>query len=663
MSPLDPEQRRRRSRRALVRRFPELAPVLEADYGLRPVLEAGEVVDLSAADGRLYGHDGRRRALDQAAGWLAQPQRLVPPRPEPGLERESALKTRLIEFLTAECRRLGLDPAALPAAPVLDESLLVVLGIGLGHHLPALVEGGGGREVVLVESAPALLAGSLAALDWHDLLERGEAAGRRFHLILDDRADAILQRLGQIFLAGGGARLDGAGVFLHYPAPALAETRARLNEIAQLVFMSRGYFEDEMVMLANSLANLRRGGFALVDAGRRPSRPEPVLVVGSGPSIDGSIEAVRRLRAQALVVSCGSALRVCLAHGIVPDFHCEIENGAWVLEAIGLAAAGRDLAPVTLIAPTTVDPRVPALFGRSLLFFREETAPTRILAPPGHEVFLAVPTVANTALRLMAGLGFERFHLFGIDCGTKSADKRHSVATVYHDQPEFRAFEEAMKLVHPCPGNFGGTVQADWTFTFSRLFLEKLIESFGLEVFNCSDGARIAHTRPLPAARLRLGGGAPVRGAALCAGLPVAPPQPARPGLAPEVGRLGAALRAAIEAGRREDADGIAFQARLAGFFERHRDDFGRVSVLFEGSALAWSKIGLWFLHRIADPGARGALFRAFLDEYQRLAEEMIAMAMERLEQEEAVGSSVQAARAADRASATRPTAESERAG
>ena len=104
------------------------------------------------------------------------------------------------------------------------------------------------------------------------------------------------------------------------------------------------------------------------------------MIVGAGPSLDEGLETLQRIRDRVVLFSCGTALRPLLRNGIVPDFHCELEN---VPEVHGVIARGRGntaiSSQITLIASATVDPRVPPLFGETIFFFRDSVSSTEIL--------------------------------------------------------------------------------------------------------------------------------------------------------------------------------------------------------------------------------------------------------------------------------------------
>jgi hypothetical protein len=526
---------------------------------------------------------------------------------------------------------LGFSLDALEVKPHYEGTYLVVLGIGLGYHLAPLIEQTRARHILLVEPYPDFLRHSLTTLDWAALLETAEEQGCRFTVSLANTPDGIVQDIQAMFSAEGIPFIDGSYVFLHYPAWELFQARDRLAETVETLFASRGYFEDEVLMLTNTVSNLAESSFRLVDLKLRSARREPVFVIGSGPSVDHAIEHIKRLRDKAIVFSCGTGIRVCLTHGIIPDFHTEIENGDWTYDALLPLRDRYGFAGITLVASLSVDPRVPGLFDDRILFFRDTVSGTRMLAPPEAEIHGAVPTVANTAVRTGMGMGFGRFYLFGIDCGAKSEEKKHSELAIYNDSPQFKQYEDQMMLAYVTEGNFGGTVKADWVFNFSRQMLERLIWVFNLKVWNCSDGARIANTTPRLAASVTLPGPALDRvqiKARVMAALREC--QPAQllaemsfDTLHSEARRFRADLLAAIDTATAEDQDFVAFWRRLSAFVAESATDYGRTPTVINSSLISMPKIGMFFVHRIREPEIREQVYRGFLGEYRQIAEFM----------------------------------------
>jgi len=629
-----------RSRRALLARFAGQVPDLEEILGQPPgstliTGDDGRGLDIDLDGTRLYRGDGLALADQQVTEYLRQPLRffltdLLAANGDTGMGR------RLSAFLGQRCRDHGLTPDQLTLKPDYDGSYLVVFGIGLGYHLERLIRETRVRHVFLAEPVAEFLRQSLATVDWEQLLGAAEARGTRFSLSLEDRPDHLCEAIEDALSAEGAPFIDGTFVFSHYPLRILQEARDRLARQSQIKFLSRGSYEDERVMMTNASRNLARHSCHLLDARPKPERSQPVLIIGSGPSIDRDLEHIKRWRAHALVFSCGSALRLCLLNGIVPDFHCEIENGPAVYQLLEQTLAEQTqarqiLAGVTLVASTTVDPRLPPLFGQSYLFFRDAVSPTRVLATPEQIVPWASPTVANTALATAAALGFTRIYFFGVDCGSRQPQHKHARDTLYHVDQQLKLGEQKLTFDYPLPGNFGGTVLSNWVFTYSLHLLGNFLQTYRVQAWNCSDGARIPGAPPQLAAGLRFPG-PPLDRASLkqelAAQLTLYPPGAylqrfAAVDFAGEVRRYYRDLLALIDRAAAEDGDFVAFWSRLSAFLREAGNDYAGVGSVSEGTSRSLLRVGMFFIHRVPDRQLRAILFQDFLAEYRRLHQEM----------------------------------------
>lgn len=624
-------ERSSRSRAAVLERFPQLGSLLAT----MPVTglvrdQDGAIVDIDLGQGRLYGTDGRTLADGQVQAYLERPLRFYAVNVT-GANTGSPVSFRLCQSIYKICGDLGLSLGDMEVKPQYDGGYLVILGLGLGYHLPELIEKSRARHIIILEPYAEFLQHSLAALDWQELFETHEARGCSFTVAIIDTPEKATVEIQKVFQREGLPFIDGAYVFMHYPLWILFEARDRLAQMVETLFISRGFYEDELVMIRNSLANVASHRFHLVDPTPRPARAEPVFLIGSGPSIDQSIAHVKRLRERAIVISCGSGIKVCLAHDIVPDFHCELENGNWVYDALQLISSHHSLAGITLIATTTVDPRVPPLFDHSILFFRDTSAGTKIIARPKWEVFGAAPTVANTALRIGVCLGFSNFYLFGIDCGTKSSSKKHSTNTIYSESSQFKKYEEMMDLKYSYEGNFGGVVHSDWVFNFSRKLLDRAISYLRVKCTNCSDGARLHNAKPQLAASLKLD--TPPLDHARIRERIFETLRDYAPGelmdrlsyetLQSEARRYRTDLLAMVDAARAEDTDFVAFWKRLSAFVDDTANEYARIPSLTNGSLVSMPKIGMFFTHRIREPELRRKVYEAFLEEYRSIVEFM----------------------------------------
>lgn len=490
-----------RNLEALATRFPDLhqrmcamAPPLS-----HIVWERDAAVDLNLRSGLLYKQDAREFAAQQVEAFAARPVRLFYALPKQAAF-DSLISRQVFDHLMASMRRNGID--SLTEVPSATSGYMVVLGAGLGHHLLPLVRQLPTQNLIIVEPFEEFLYQSLHAIDWTELFDHCDRAGIGVYLDCHRRPSEMITYIGGVFESHSPTVLDGTMIFSHYNLWEIAETkRLIVNEMPRRM-TTMGYFEDERKMLCNTATNLQRVDFRLVEGKVRPRGNIPVFLLGAGPSLDEVAPIIRQWRDHAIIITSGSALPSALRHGIIPDFHTEVENGPdqydktmYVLQRFpDLFPEGR-LTGIRLIGSTTLNPRVVPLFDEVYLYFREATCSTTAFANDRVPLRGAAPTVANTSLVSAACLGFGDIYLFGFDCGWRDSAEHHAKETVYYAADGFKL--EKMQANYTLPGNFGGEVHSEMVFDWSRNLLQSSISAYRLQrVFNCSDGALIEGATP-----------------------------------------------------------------------------------------------------------------------------------------------------------------------
>ena len=619
------EDRTHRNREFLISRFPDLAELLRAPTVTTPVRDGEAVIDLDLGQNRLYGSDGRTLAAEQVAGYMEKPLRFFITDLS-GANVASQTSFRLFLRLQGELESRGIDINTLDAKPQYEGCFLIVLGLGLGYHLQELIDRTGAKVVLIVEHHAEFLRHSLESLDWVDFVARNEERGNKISIVVPASPADAIRTISTHFADEGSHFIDGAYVFVHYPSAALFDIRDRLVESVQVLYSSRGYHEDELVMLTNSTANMALGNCRLLDNKLRPERPEPAFIIGSGPSIDKSFEHIRRMRDRAVVFSCGTGLRGCLSNGIVPDFHCEIENGPQVFEVLSVVRSQFDFKGITLVAPFSVDPRVPTLFDEKFLFFRDAISGSRILTEHANEIYLAVPTVSNCGLRTALSMGFGTFYLFGVDCGSKDVNRQHSKQSVYFHADLFKA-EPLTDMTYTFRGNFGGLVKSNWVLMFTRMMIAEACRIYRPQVFNCSDGAEIRYTTPKVVQAVKLAeltrSRAQIKDSIRKLLRPCGPKE-----LLAEISfeRLKEETEAfrrdglrVIESAAGDEKNFIGFWRNLDRFFKERTGDYAQIPSMIDCSLKSLPKIGMFLVHRIPDRAVRQEIYGAFLDEYRAI--------------------------------------------
>ena len=420
------------------------------------------------------------------------------------------LDTYSFDFLKAARERARDQGIAFFDTPRSAECyVLIVLGVGNGRELCSLVDYAKPHFVVIVEPDMQAMWRTLYDFDWSTLFDALHEREVEIQFMFTPDADGITSDLWRIIRRFNPCCADGLTVAAIDHPELAARIMDNLYDQSYLIGANLGFFYDELLMQTNTYKNLTGGTRHLF---RRRAERDPGLaafVVGSGPSLDWALPAIRRHAGDAVVISAGSALRPLLKGGVMPDFQIEIEN-LEVTPVVETAAAERDLASLHLVTSSTVDPTVLEKFQNVVFFLRHELSPYVLLFGTPESTFkFPGPTVANAALCFAQELGFRDIYLFGCDMDSMYPDRHHS-DEAYHNLPgvDFRATKNEIRV----EANYGGV-----SFTNLGLFtaLDNLkgaitLHGPGVRTYNCSDGALVAGAHPLRPDQIELaaaGGG------------------------------------------------------------------------------------------------------------------------------------------------------------
>ena len=489
------------TRYPLVRRW--LDAITAPQSSITGSAEAGDL-NLDLGHTVFYTPDAVSFAETQLARFRAQPPRFYmnpPALPEKLEQHQHHIAAALYEY--GRSRKI----AETPEAPVDEGGFLLVYGIGLGFHLPALFDETNVRHFILIEEHLEFLYQSMHLIDWAAIMEKLAERGQSLRFIFGAEPRQVAAQVHWYMRGQGFGLLDGSFIFRHYSSMMLDKAYEEFAANLSLLPISIGFFEDEVTMLTNCGTNLTWFDFRLLDERPRVEIDLPAIIVGSGPSIDGAIETIRKLQGKAIIFSCGSALRPLLMAGIRPDFHCELENSWQTFRSVYeiIQDTGDELDGITLIASTTVHTHMLPYFKRRILYFRDSVSSTGLWCPDHQGILGTAPTCANLALRAATLLCFKELYLFGVDLGTRDPGRHHSTKTVYYSADWWKGVLEIdpnLQMSIELPGNFGGKAYTSTVLHWARMMMAQGIESFSFsKIFNCSDGVRIPGTTPrLPSA-------------------------------------------------------------------------------------------------------------------------------------------------------------------
>jgi len=375
---------------------------------------------------------------------------------------------------------------------------LIVLGIGLGQHMESLLEDVSPRNLIVIEPNFEFLYQSLYTLDWDRVVGPIINDGGAIHLLMDGDSDTLIPEVRRIYTQYGRASIDGLTVYRHYENPAFGGVEKFLATEGDKLFSGLGFFEDEINMIANTYNNLK-GYQEKVFYAHSDLQDFPVFVVGSGPSLDGSIEVIRANQEKAVIVSCGTALLPLLRAGITPDFHVELERSKYQMEIPQAVAQDFDLSGICLIGSTTLVPGVREVFDKRVFYFRHLLSSFPAFSKDLRNCLrYPSPTVGNTGASFVQDIGFRLVYFFGMDLGFVDPDAHHSENSVYLESDGKHNFG-TIPWDRVVRGNFGGEVKSTYVLQWARDTLEVSIGNSGLgrTYYNCSDGSLIEGSVPL----------------------------------------------------------------------------------------------------------------------------------------------------------------------
>jgi|AGTN01.1.fsa_nt_gi Uncharacterized protein conserved in bacteria len=490
--------------------FPSLHARLKA--GGSPLsslmFDRGEAVDINLGSGRLYRTDGRILAPAQVEAFMRAPVQAGYLLPDHNTF-DSLLSRRVHQQLLDSASRH--DAGELRSMNEGESGYFFIFGVGLGYHLPLLLERIKTPHVVICEAFEEFLLASLQVIDWGMLVDSCRKRGVTLHVVCSRAAEDIVRQVIHVIDKNGPFFLDGSYFFKHYPLWAFEEAERRLiNELPRQM-MARGFFEDERKMVRNAVTNFQKYDVHVLTGGFRPRSHVPVFVIGAGPSLDACIPYIKEWREHAIVFSAGSGLQPCLKNGIIPDFHVELENTHHIVGKLKFILEQHpDLFPngkfegIRLVGSATLNPQVPPLFSDLFLFMRDSSTPSLSFGAEFGVHTGAGPTVANTSISTLARMGLGDVYLFGVDCGWRDQFNHHARDTIYYTSAHFR--NDKMSGTYTLPGNFGGEIQSDIIFDWCRDILEQSFAAFHLTVYNCSDGALLKGATPRVAEALHFNG-------------------------------------------------------------------------------------------------------------------------------------------------------------
>lgn len=190
---------------------------------------------------------------------------------------------------------------------------VIIFGLGCGHTLKKLIEGGR-KKVIVYETNREILKGVLSAVDLSGVLVLE-------HVYLCSTMDRLLERVRHVDGMEDIVTLQTAPYKKAFPA----ELKDFLNRINNAHTTNRVSIITEaescLMWNENYLANVKSfPKYPKIDVFKDAFKGVPMVIAGAGPSLRKNAHLLKGLKGKALIVAAVTAYKPLLGYGVIPDF-------------------------------------------------------------------------------------------------------------------------------------------------------------------------------------------------------------------------------------------------------------------------------------------------------------------------------------------------------
>lgn len=390
--------------------------------------------------------------------------------------------------------------------------LLRVYGIGLGDPLRIALQKYDVAILIVHENSFDLFYSSLYSTPWNVILDVFKTDSNRSLYLNIAPLNTV-------------PNIDDEKQFLEQHHPFFANCKAELSQFTdpnylkyieletlsdfnRCIIFSAGCYEDQFNGFKNSLKNVLKNNKFYNN--KSMSNDLPIFLIGSGPSLDSSIDYLKQHHKEVIIISSGSSISVLIKHNIIPDIHLLQER--YDNSELLLKYADRDTyKKIICIKLNVVSTEADSLY-KAVYTFQKANDPGSTLLPPEQypHSHNTTPTVTNLGVFLCSILNPKEVFLFGLDYGSSASfSSRHSkdalVLIKDHEDGEIVEYQDAVadNLTLTTDSVDSEKVFTDETFLYSKQVSEIVIEkSKHIQWVNVGSGAKIVGTHFIPSNNL-----------------------------------------------------------------------------------------------------------------------------------------------------------------
>nr|MBF0222711.1 DUF115 domain-containing protein [Desulfobulbaceae bacterium] len=382
--------------------------------------------------------------------------------------------------------------------PVNSSGSVVLLGLGLGYTLKALVEKRHSiRHFILFEAELGVFHQALINTDLRQVL-----SDRRVILSIGNNPNApeVLAP------ASKALQLESIHTLKHMPSFTYAPDTYK--EIADSVFSQVSSYNVEgstSMTFGHTFIDNRLRHFSTMPHNNRIEDIQghfagtPAIIVAGGPSLDKNVHLLSKVKGNAVIIAVDSVLPSLLAHNVTPDFLTSIDPQDNTYEKIAdLTDKAKDL---SLICMSWVTPKVPKIFPAEHVFWTFSAKPiekwlNNLIG--GSLLTGGAGTVAHLNILSAIIMGCSPIVFIGQDLAYTDDKDHTSHAVLQHKdlmKNTLKSSTEAMMV----DGIDGKKVATNRAFYGMKQFFERIIDENPGKYINATEGGvHIQGTDVLP---------------------------------------------------------------------------------------------------------------------------------------------------------------------
>ncbi|NVK37119.1 MAG: DUF115 domain-containing protein [Gammaproteobacteria bacterium] len=380
--------------------------------------------------------------------------------------------------------------------------LLVVMGIGLGLHISEVLDRLDVQNLLVLETDFEFISLSCFFTDWEDIYEiQSPTKGKSITIIAVNNNDPEVEQ-GSLWneLIKRAPHFPYNTVFYnHGRHKKYGDIIKKISEDQKMFLSLWGYWDDEVSQLNNITYNLEKiiqPNSLLIPARNTFKWDKPVIICGSGPSLDKRIDQLRSIRDKCILISAGTSLLPLLRNGFKPDFHMEMESDYSVYYSLANIEDKSILKDIVLITGIQSTPSITNMFKSAHFFVKDSSATGGLFEKQEDKLRDPTPTCVNAAYSFALHYNADEVFLFGTDFGFYEKKENHSKDSIYNIKNEYtkkinQRNNRNINNSFQSQGYFGDCFTTNIYFTTKRRIelstkVKRYYHQFNLN--NCSDG-------------------------------------------------------------------------------------------------------------------------------------------------------------------------------